>query len=81
VRVHHDRGKVLGATIVAPHAGELIAIVAMLMQQKGSLGDLSSAVFPYPTEALALKRAGDMYQRQRLTPLVQRALRYYFRRT
>ena len=80
VRVHHDRGRVLGATIVAPHAGELIAIVAMLMQQKGSLGDLSSAVFPYPTEALALKRAGDMYQRQRLTPLVQRALRYYFRR-
>jgi len=79
VRVHHDRGRVIGATIVAPRAGELISIVALAMQKKVSLRDLSSAVFPYPTDALALKRAGDIYQRQRLTPFVQRALRYYFR--
>jgi len=81
VRVHHDRGRVLGATVVAPQAGELVGIVATVMQRKGSLAELSSAVFPYPTASLALKRAGDVYQRERLTPWVRRALRYYFRRT
>ena len=80
VRVHHDRGLILGATIVAPDAGNLISLIASVMQRKGTLAELSSAVFPYPTTALALKRTGDVYRRERLTPGVQRLLRYYFGR-
>jgi pyruvate/2-oxoglutarate dehydrogenase complex dihydrolipoamide dehydrogenase (E3) component len=79
VRIHHRRGRIRGATIVAPSAGELIAPVALLMQRGGTLDDLSAAVFPYPTCALALKRAGDSYRREALTPGVRAALRYYFR--
>jgi pyruvate/2-oxoglutarate dehydrogenase complex dihydrolipoamide dehydrogenase (E3) component len=79
VRVHHRSGRIAGATIVGPGAGELISIVVSLLQQKRTLADLSSAVFPYPTEALALKRVGDVYQRQRLKPWMRTALRYYFR--
>jgi pyruvate/2-oxoglutarate dehydrogenase complex dihydrolipoamide dehydrogenase (E3) component len=80
VRVHHERGRIVGATIVAPHAGELIALVAVAMAGEGTLAELSAAVFPYPTIALALKRAGDAYRREKLTPPVRRLLRYYFRR-
>jgi pyruvate/2-oxoglutarate dehydrogenase complex dihydrolipoamide dehydrogenase (E3) component len=78
--VHHDRGRILGATIVARDAGNLISVVVTVMQRRGTLSDLSAAVFPYPTTALALKRAGDLYRREKLTPGVNRALRYYFRR-
>ena len=80
VRVHHDRSRILGATIVAPGAGNLISVVSSVMQGKGTLNDLSVAVFPYPTTALALKRVGDIYRREKLTPGLKRALRYYFRR-
>ncbi len=80
VRVRHDHGRVTGATIVAPRAGELIAVVTTAMRGGMTMNDLSNIVFPYPTEALALKRAGDAYRRTRLTPFVRRALRYYFRR-
>jgi pyruvate/2-oxoglutarate dehydrogenase complex dihydrolipoamide dehydrogenase (E3) component len=80
VRVHHDRGRIVGATIVAPEAGNLISVVTSVMQRKGTLSDLSSVVFPYPTTALALKRVGDIYRRETLTPGLKRALRYYFHR-
>jgi pyruvate/2-oxoglutarate dehydrogenase complex dihydrolipoamide dehydrogenase (E3) component len=80
VRVHHERGRILGATIVASDAGNLISLVASAMQHNGTLSDLSSAVFPYPTTALALKRAGDLYRRETLTPGLRRLLQYYFGR-
>jgi pyruvate/2-oxoglutarate dehydrogenase complex dihydrolipoamide dehydrogenase (E3) component len=78
VRVHHLKGKVLGATIVAPHAGETIGQFGSLMRRGGSLGELSSEIFPYPTVAEALRRAGDTYRRTQLTPRVQTLLRRYF---
>ena len=79
VRIHHEQGRVTGATIVAPHAGELIGHVADVMRRGGSVGDLSAAIVPYPTVAEALRKAGDTYRRQGLTPRVRRLLQYYFR--
>lgn len=79
VRVHHRRGRIIGATIVAPAAGEMIATVAYAMQSGHTLERLSAAVFPYPTRALALRQAGDAYRRTRLTPRARTALEYYFR--
>ena len=78
VRVHHRRGRIVGATIVAPDAGELVSTVAVAMRHGGSLGDLASSVFPYPTLSVALRQAGDAYRRSALTPAVRTALRYYF---
>jgi pyruvate/2-oxoglutarate dehydrogenase complex dihydrolipoamide dehydrogenase (E3) component len=80
VRVHHRAGRILGATIVAAAAGEMIGTVAYAMRQGGTLGDLAAAIFPYPTLSTALRQAGDIYQRTRLTPAARRALDYYFRR-
>ena len=78
LKVHHNRGRILAATLVAPHAGELIGQIASLMRRGGSLADFSSEIYPYPTMADALRKAGDAYRRTRLTPGVRSALRRYF---
>jgi pyruvate/2-oxoglutarate dehydrogenase complex dihydrolipoamide dehydrogenase (E3) component len=69
--------RILGATIVAGHAGELIAPVALAMTAGLGLGALSRTVFPYPTQAEVLKRLGDAYQKGRLTPWVAGLLRRF----
>ncbi len=80
VRVHHERGRIRGCTIVAPHAGDLIGHVAQVMRSGGGLSDFSATVFPYPTYAEALRKAGDAYRRSLLTPAARWLLRKYFRR-
>lgn len=78
VRVHHARGRLRACTIVAPHAGEVIAEAVYALTHGGTLGALSSTVHPYPTTAEALRKAGDRYRRQALTAGVRRWLTRYF---
>jgi pyruvate/2-oxoglutarate dehydrogenase complex dihydrolipoamide dehydrogenase (E3) component len=78
VRVHHQQGRIAGATIVAPHAGELIGYLASTMRRRANLADFSSEIFPYPTVADALRKAGDAYRRTSLSPGIRRALGRYF---
>jgi pyruvate/2-oxoglutarate dehydrogenase complex dihydrolipoamide dehydrogenase (E3) component len=66
LRIHHVRGRIVAATIVAPHAGELIGYIASVMRRGGTLADLPNEIFPYPTVAEALRKAGDTYRRSRL---------------
>jgi pyruvate/2-oxoglutarate dehydrogenase complex dihydrolipoamide dehydrogenase (E3) component len=81
VRVHHERGRLVGCTIVAAHAGEMIAEAVYALTHGGSLSSLSSTILPYPTQTEALRMAGDAYQRSRVTPSVRRWLERYFRWT
>ncbi len=78
VRVWHRGGRLVGATVVAPRAGEMIGLLALAMARGVRLADLAATVFPYPTVAMALRQAGDRYRRTRLTPGVSAALRRYF---
>ena len=78
VSVHHHAGRIRGCTIVAPHAGEMIGEAAYAMTHGGTLSALSSTIHPYPTLAEALRKAGDLYRRQSLTPRVRRWLERYF---
>jgi len=78
LRIHHQRGRIIAATLVAPHAGDLIGQVASLMRRGGSLDEFSSDIFPYPTVADALRKAGDAYRRTRLTPRARAILARYF---
>jgi pyruvate/2-oxoglutarate dehydrogenase complex dihydrolipoamide dehydrogenase (E3) component len=78
VRVHHERGRLLGCTIVAPHAGEMIAEAVYALRHRGTLSDLASTIHPYPTQAEALRMAGDAYRRSLLTPRVRHWLERYF---
>jgi pyruvate/2-oxoglutarate dehydrogenase complex dihydrolipoamide dehydrogenase (E3) component len=81
VRVHHERGRLLGCTIVAPHAGEMINEATYAVMRRGSLNDLSSTIHPYPTYGEALRMAGDAYRRSSLTPRLKRWLEIYLRIT
>jgi pyruvate/2-oxoglutarate dehydrogenase complex dihydrolipoamide dehydrogenase (E3) component len=81
VRVYHDRGRLRGCTIVGAHAGEMIGEAVYALTHGGTLGALSSTVHPYPTQTEALRKAGDAYRRQALTPSVRRWLERYFRWT
>ena len=65
-------GEILGATIVARHAGEMISELTLAMVAKVSLGALASVIHTYPTQAEAIRQVGDMYNRTRLTPTVKR---------
>lgn len=78
VRVQHEKGRLRGCTIVAPHAGEMIAEVVYAMTHKGTLSALSSTIHPYPTQAESLRKAGDAYRRESLTPTVRKWLQRYF---
>jgi pyruvate/2-oxoglutarate dehydrogenase complex dihydrolipoamide dehydrogenase (E3) component len=81
VRVHYERGRLVGCTIVASHAGEMIAEAVYALTHRGSMSSLSSTIHPYPTQTEALRMAGDAFQRSRVTPRVRRWLERYFRWT
>lgn len=85
VRIHYKNknrkgsGKILGATIVARHAGEMIGEIALAMSGKGGLSTLAGIIHPYPTQAEAIKKAADAYRRTLLTARVRRLLRFMSR--
>jgi pyruvate/2-oxoglutarate dehydrogenase complex dihydrolipoamide dehydrogenase (E3) component len=72
-------GKVLGATLVAEHAGETLSELTLAIRAGVTLGTLSDTIHPYPTQAEAVRRAGDMHRRTRLTPLVKRIAAAFLR--
>jgi len=79
VRVHTKKGsgEILGATIVASHAGEMISEVTLAMVAKQGLGRFLDVIHPYPTQAEGIKRAGGLYTRTRATPTVKKWLARY----
>jgi pyruvate/2-oxoglutarate dehydrogenase complex dihydrolipoamide dehydrogenase (E3) component len=70
--IHTRKGtaKIVGATIVAAHAGEMIGELSLMMTRKIPLSALAETIHAYPTQVEALKRLGDAYNKKKLTPLV-----------
>lgn len=70
LKILHQKGtdKILGATIVARHAGEMISEITTAIVGNVGLSKLSSVIHPYPTQAEAMKKAADAYRRTLLTP-------------
>lgn len=72
-RVHVDRrGHIVAATLVGPHAGDIISTVTAAMANGLPLSALGRTIFPYPTDAEALRKAADAARRRALTPARQR---------
>ena len=71
VKVHVHKGTILGATIVARHAGDMISEITLAMVGGLGIGTLAKTIHPYPTQAEAIKKVGDAYNRTRLTPLLK----------
>jgi pyruvate/2-oxoglutarate dehydrogenase complex dihydrolipoamide dehydrogenase (E3) component len=76
VKILHRKGsdEILGATIVARHAGEMISEVTTAIVGKVGLSQLSGVIHPYPTQAEGIKKAADAYRRTLLTPNTKRFL-------
>jgi pyruvate/2-oxoglutarate dehydrogenase complex dihydrolipoamide dehydrogenase (E3) component len=76
VKIHVKKGtdQILGATIVADHAGEMISEITLAMVYQVGLGKIASVIHPYPTQAEAIRKAADAYNRTRLTPLVKKLM-------
>jgi pyruvate/2-oxoglutarate dehydrogenase complex dihydrolipoamide dehydrogenase (E3) component len=72
IHVRKGRDEILGATIVARHAGEMISEISVAMAAGIGLGKLASVIHPYPTQAEAIRQCGDAYNRTRLTPTVKK---------
>lgn len=74
VKIHTKQGtdRILGATIVAAHAGDLISEISVAMKSGMGLKKLASVIHPYPTQADAIRKIGDQFNRTRLSPFIKR---------
>lgn len=75
-RVHLKKGtdRILGATIVARHAGEMINEFSLAITNGLGLSSVGKTIHPYPTQAEAIRKLADEYNRTRLTPFVKKLL-------
>jgi len=81
VHVEKDSKRILGATIVAPHAGEMIGEISVAMAAGLKLTQLANVIHPYPTQAEAIRKCAEACNRARLTPRVKRLLENWLRWT
>jgi pyruvate/2-oxoglutarate dehydrogenase complex dihydrolipoamide dehydrogenase (E3) component len=75
VHVEERSDRILGATIVARHAGDMINEITLAMVAGIGLRTLARVIHAYPTQAEAIRKAADAYNRTRLTPMIQSILR------
>ena len=68
-RVHVKKGTdtILGATIVAGHAGSLISEVTVAMKAGAGLGLIGGTIHPYPTQSEAIRKAANLMRKARFS--------------
>jgi pyruvate/2-oxoglutarate dehydrogenase complex dihydrolipoamide dehydrogenase (E3) component len=74
VHVKERTDRIVGATIVARHAGEMINEITLAMVAGIGLRTLARVIHAYPTQADAIRMAADAYNRTRLTPTIRSLL-------
>ena len=81
LRVHLEKGKdrILGATLVAEHAGDMIGELCLAITHGIGLGKIASVIHPYPTQGEVIKKAADQWRRTKLTPGVKKLFERWFR--
>ena len=70
----------LGATLVAEHAGEMIGEIVLAMTAGLGLSKIGATIHPYPTQAEIFRKAADAWRRTKLTPTRKRVLQALLRR-
>ena len=80
-RVHYDKktGRILGGTLVARHAGEMINELTLAMVAKQNVSVLASTIHSYPTQAEVWHKIGDAYMFTKLTPTVKKIFAKWLR--
>ena len=70
-RARRAADRIVGATVVARHAGEMLPELTLAIAQAHGAGLARRVIHPYPTQAEAIRKLGDAYNRTRLTPAVK----------
>jgi len=80
VRIHVKKGtdRIVGATIVAAHAGDLISELTVLMKAGAGLKTLTGTIHPYPTQAEAMKKAANLWRKAHFTERTKKVLQKWF---
>jgi pyruvate/2-oxoglutarate dehydrogenase complex dihydrolipoamide dehydrogenase (E3) component len=68
VHVRQGTGKILGATVVASHAGDLVNEISLAMSAGLDLRALARVNQPYPTQSQAIRMAAGAYMATRRSP-------------
>lgn len=77
VYVKKGSDHILGATIVAANAGDIISTFTMAITHNIGLSAVANTIFPYPTQAEAIHKLGNQYNRTKLTPCVKKLFRQW----
>jgi pyruvate/2-oxoglutarate dehydrogenase complex dihydrolipoamide dehydrogenase (E3) component len=73
--------KILGVTIVAAHAGDLLHEFVLAMKYRVGLGQLATTIHAYPTFAELARKVGDHYNKKRLTPFLKKVFNWLYQRS
>jgi len=81
-RVHVKKGtdKILGATIVAAHAGDMISEFTLAMKGRLGLNTIASTIHPYPTQAEVIKKVANSWRKTTFTKGKKTFLSKFFSR-
>jgi len=77
--VNPKSGRILGGTMVAPHAGELIQELILSMSAKIPISKIFNKTYPYPTASRINKRVVTGYFKEKLTVRAASILKTLFR--
>jgi pyruvate/2-oxoglutarate dehydrogenase complex dihydrolipoamide dehydrogenase (E3) component len=79
-RIHLRKGrdKILGATIVAAHAGDLINEFSLVMRAGGGAKTIAGTIYPYPTQAEVNKKVVNLWRKAHFSPATRDKLRRLF---
>ncbi|MEJ2247945.1 MAG: FAD-dependent oxidoreductase, partial [Acidobacteriota bacterium] len=80
ILVKKGTDRIVGATIVASHAGDLNSEISVAMAGQVGLKALANVIHPYPTQAEAIRRVAAEYNRTRLTPRISTLLKWWLKR-
>ncbi len=73
VKLHVRQGtdQIVGATVVAAHAGDMISEITVAMRNGVGLKAIGATIHPYPTQAEAIRKLGDQFNCTCLTPFTK----------
>lgn len=79
-RIHIQKGtdKILGATIVASHAGDMISEFSVLMKAGAGAKTLAATIHPYPTQAEVNKKVVNLWRKAHFSPRTKNILTKLF---
>ncbi|MCP5109192.1 MAG: FAD-dependent oxidoreductase [bacterium] len=79
LKVYLSKGKLMGGTLMARNAGEIVGELITFMTLKIPFSRLYNRVYPYPTMARINRKAVQQFLGQKLTPGALRTLRIFYK--